>query len=402
MRFLALLLCAACGGGSSSADAGVDAAPVRLDRAHLANVGTTGRLDYGDQALWLCKAGSPLDECAANLDSTEILPDAGMVTVAHTRADAPAFDCFYVYPTISLNRDGNLTDFSDISIELDPLLSQAARFTRICKVYAPLYRQQSGAATGGFSGDPAVALQDVRDALAYYLAHLNGGRDFVILGHSQGSFVLARVLQLDVEGHPDVMAKMISAVLLGGEIKVAREGQGALPECATFNQGNCVSFHDLPLCKAPGDKHCVVAYSSFRAESPPKADTAIFGRDDATTKTACTEPAALASSAGPYRGSYLPTHYVNPLFTPSNAPIPAGVTTPFVLERGRLKGQCVDRTSGDTTFTYLEVSLAPGDPRPAPPYYSSAQEAFGYGLHIADYNLALDDLIDAVAKQAAK
>ncbi|HKA86341.1 MAG TPA: DUF3089 domain-containing protein [Haliangiales bacterium] len=394
---------AGCGNGmAASPDAApADARLIAVDRAHLSNVGTTGRLDYGDAALWLCRPDIDPSECRADLDATEFLPDGTRRTEPHVRADHPAFDCFYVYPTVSF-AGGNVTNFSDVSAQLDPLLSQAARFSRICEVYAPLYRQVSLALGGGFSGDPLLAVQDARDAFQYYLAHLNRGRNFVILGHSQGSAVLTQVVHLDVEGHPEVLARMISAVLLGGEIRVA-DPPAALAACTTLFQQDCASFPTIPLCAAPGDTQCVIAYSSYRAQAPPDPATAVFGRRGTVAKTACVNPRVLAGSAGRFRGSYIPVHFVNPLFAPTNAQLPADITTPFALDRTIFAGDCVDETIGGVGFTYLKVALQKdaGDVRPDPPYYSSVQESIGFGLHVADYNLALDDLIDAVAAQAA-
>jgi hypothetical protein len=414
MRALvATLVCVAagCGNGTGQAapDAGIadavlpDAAVVHIDRGHLADVGTTGHLDYGDPALWLCRPGNDPDECAADLDATEFLPDGTRQVVPHERAAAPAFDCFYVYPTVSF-AGGNVTNLADVTAQRDPLQSQAARFTRACTVYAPLYRQLSlDLGSGGLAGDPDLAVADVRDAFQYYLAHDNHGRNFVLLGHSQGSAVLTRVIHTDVDGHADVQGRLIAAVLLGGGVQVADPPGSGAPVCSALFQPSCVSFQTIPLCAAPGDTGCVIAYSSYRAEAPPDPATALFGRHGTGAKTACVDPRALVDNTGPLHGSYLPTHYNNPAFAPTNAQLPADLTTPFALERNAFDGACVDRTPGGVDFTYLEVSLhhAAGDVRPEPPYYSAAQEALGFGLHVADYNLTLDDLIDAVSRSAA-
>ena len=73
------------------------------------------------------------------------------------------------------------------------------------------------------------------------------------------------------------------------------------------------------------------------------------------------------------------------------------MTTPFLLYRNLFHGQCVHRKGA----SYLEISLesAPGDQRAEPPYRSVVENAFG--LHMVDYNIPLDDLIDAVNLQAA-
>ena len=115
----------------------------KIDRSHLKDVGITAPLDYNDPALWACRPGNDPNECHANLDATEILPDGSTKLVPHVRATDPKFDCFYIYPTVALSGGGNMTDFSDIRPVLDPLLGQGARFNRLCEVYAPLYRQVS-------------------------------------------------------------------------------------------------------------------------------------------------------------------------------------------------------------------------------------------------------------------
>ncbi len=72
---------------------------------------------YDDPALWLChpdKAEAD-DQCLShNLDATELLPDGSMALVEHARAEDPAFDCFYVYPTVDLRLSpGQTENFDD-------------------------------------------------------------------------------------------------------------------------------------------------------------------------------------------------------------------------------------------------------------------------------------------------
>ena len=53
-------------------------------------------------------------------------------------------------------------------------------------------------------------------------------------------------------------------------------------------------------------------------------------------------------------------------------------------------------------LSYLEISVdqTPDDMRAVPPYRNMASESLGFGLHIVDYALEQDDLIDAVSQQA--
>lgn len=71
----------------------------------------------------------------------------------------------------------------------------------------------------------------------------------------------------------------------------------------------------------------------------------------------------------------------------------------FVLYRGMFKGECVTR--GD--FHYLEYTLVSdkSDPRGIPPWRHTAVDALGFGTHLVDYQVALEDLVTAVSKQAA-
>jgi len=368
-----------CGDSSSSS------VPVTLiDRSNLTNVGTTSPLDYSNPNLWMCRPGNEPNECHVDLDATELLADGSRTIVPHQRASKPEFDCFYVYPTVDLTGDGNMVNFSDVSLVRDPLYAQAARFTRVCEVYAPLYRQVSLSGVS-FTGDPALALQDVRDAFKFYLEHLNNGRNFVIMGHSQGSAVLASMMQTDVDPVPAVRSHMISAILLGGGVTVAA-GQLA---------GG--TFQNIPTCSRPAETGCLIAYSSFDKTNPPGAN-ALFGRAPAGFETACVDPAPLAGNQGLYRGSYFPISVNQPIFRPDE-PIPPGVTTPFLLYRRVFQGECVH----ENCFSYLQISLqlAPGDQRSEPPYRTSVVESLGFGLHLVDYNLELDDLIDVVTQQAA-
>lgn len=382
-------------GGQVVADAaaGGEAVVAHIDRSHLADAGTTGRLDYSDPALWVCRPGIDPNPCYGNMDATELLADGGRRVVVHKRDMNPRFDCFYVYPTVLLTSNANMTDFSDISLVLDPLIAQAGRFSEICEIYAPLYRQLSftpgdaGAVTGdgGLASNPreALALQDVRDAFQYYLKNFNQGRKFVLMGHSQGSVMLTSMMQTDVDPLP-IRSQMISALLLGG-------GETVAP-------GRTVggTFQNIPTCTVAGQTSCMVAYSSYDVKSPPPAN-ALFGKSPDGEQVACTEPGALALETGPYQGTFFPVTINNPLLKPDMPP-PQDIETPFVLYRGVFQGNCVMKNG----YSYLEVTLLeePDDPRGVPPYKNSAAESLGFGTHIADYNFALGELIQAVAKQA--
>jgi len=385
-------------GSDAGHDAGNDAGPTihAIDRSALADVGTKGRLDYATPEHWVCRPDIEPNECERDLDATEVKADGTMEVVKHVRASDPSFDCFYVYPTVWLNKTAQMTDFSDEGVKfvLDALLSQGARFNRVCRMFAPLYRQSGLAGTTLVAGaDRQLALQDVRDAFAHYLEHDNKGRKFVLLGHSQGSFMLSSLIQRDIDSVPELRKRMISALLIGGQ-PYTQPGE---------LMGG--SFKNIPSCREKGETGCVIAYNSFAVEAPPGASS-LFGKVgtelaneevDLDGQVMCVEPGAIAGNAGRYAGSYFAMQLANPTFgTPP--PIP-GVDTPFLLIRDILRGECV-RKEGRS---YLEVSYEPerDDVRSMPNYRNPLLESLGFGLHLVDYNIALDDLIEAVRLQAA-
>ncbi len=371
---------------TSAAQAG-DASLVKIDRSHLAAVGSAP-LDYADPALWLCRPGNDPNECHEKLDTTELLKDGSLRVVPHVPAQAPAFDCFYSYLTVDISGGGNTTDFYHIDAILDALHGQAARFSRICEVYAPLYRQLSFNSSNELTGDPELAYHDVESALLYYLEHFNHGRRFVLIGHSQGTIILTRFLAERIDPNPALRAQMISAALIGGTLS-APEGQAV---------GG--TFQNIPFCTAPAQTGCVIAYDSFAKDYPPNPNATMgFGHAPAGSVNGCTNPSLLAGNPGRYRGSYLPVTASSFLFVPGvpNSMLPA-VTTPTILVRDLFKGECIQRDS----LSYLEISpdQTADDQRPVPPYRYALQEQIGIGLHTGDFSIVMDDLIDTVEQQA--
>jgi hypothetical protein len=269
--------------------------------------------------------------------------------------------------------------------------NQFARFRSVCRTYAPLYRQTTLAALRasamgyGSGGDAELAYADVRDAWRFYLAHDNHGRGVVLFGHSQGSRRLKRLIQEEIEGKP-AEALLVSALLTGHEV-VVPEGRDTGGD-----------FSHIPLCRAPAQTGCVVAYSSFRASAPPPPDSR-YGHDPGHgMQVACTNPAALGGGAAVLNG-YFPARFGG---APSDwADPPVDITTPFVTLPGLISGTCVHDGNG----TYLAISFNghPGDRRRGD--IKGDVVVFGHvlpqwGLHVVDVNLVQGDLVRLVALQA--
>lgn len=349
--------------------------------------------DYADSSAWLCLPGRE-DPCATPLPTTALDADGyGATGLARPAAD-PGVDCFYVYPTVSRDPAFN-SDLVAGPEEQAVALVQFARFASVCRTFAPLYRQMTLAGlTAVFAGnpragDPEMAYGDVREAWRTYLAEHNDGRPFVLIGHSQGTYHLTRLLREEIEGGA-AAGRMLSAMLLGFNVEVP--------------QGEVVggSFRETPLCTRPGQTGCVVAYVSFRASNPPPA-SARFGRAAAPGMTvACTNPAALGHAGSAPLDSYWFTagtvpQGAEPMEWSSEGPPP----TPFLRTEGFLRAACVDR--GGSGYLSVMPVVDPDDARtdriPGDVYVLGRLQP-GWGLHLADVNLALGDLVRIVAAQA--
>ena len=237
----------------------------------------------GAKTIWLCKPGMANDPCTPGLSTTVYSPTLRPLRVLDPRpAVKPRFDCFYVYPTVS-DQTTTLANRQIDPEERSIALYQAARYSQYCRVYAPMYRQVTlSALQSGKPESPAqlkVPLRDVANAFKAYLRRYNDGRPFVLIGHSQGAFVLERLIAGYVDQNPLVRARLLSAILLGGNVLVkdgARVGG---------------SFQHIPACRTATQLACVIAFSTF--DRPVPADS-LFGRTKVKGEhVLCVDPAAL-------------------------------------------------------------------------------------------------------------
>jgi hypothetical protein len=216
--------------------------------------------------VWLCRPGLADNPCESDLTTSVVSADGSTTTEAATPAKDPPIDCFYVYPTVSAQQTTNANLDIDPEVRAVAVL-QASRFSQVCKVYAPIYRQltvstlgKPGAAT---AADRALAYGGVLSAWQDYLANYNDGRGVVLIGHSQGTGMLTQLIASEIDPNPDVRGRLVSALLLGGNVTVAA-GQDVGGD-----------FQNIPACRSADQTGCVVAYSSFI--EPPPTDSA-FGR----------------------------------------------------------------------------------------------------------------------------
>jgi hypothetical protein len=380
---------ASCSGGDTS-DAPNDRAAVTAATSSPARFEGYSSSTYAQDRYWLCRpGGTTTNHClAASLDSTIVRADGTSEVAPHEPAQPASaeFDCFYVYPTIP-GIDFGPDQLNDV----DPLTTlpnkvvvlglQAARFTEACNVYAPVYRAmtQSGWTAPPDEREAALdlAYRDVHDAFKHYMANFNDGRPFVLIGHSQGSIHLERLIRDELDDDPGLRQRFISGLLIGGTVQTPRgEDVGG-------------SFETVPLCRTETQRSCVIAFNSYAGDPPPDpAIHNVFGHDGPDTVAACTNPAALGGGAGeltPYLPSALPSVTV------------AGVTvtTPYVQVPHAISAVCT--SGGGMTYLAMSPSTEPGDPRNVE---QAVTNSGFWGLHLMETNLTQGNLIDLVRRQS--
>jgi hypothetical protein len=275
--------------------------------------------------VWLCRPGLPNNPCVRNLATTIVQPN-GRRVINPTPAPSSAFDCFYVYGTASLEPSAN-ADLKIGNEQIEHAVSEAAPFSPLCSLYAPIYRQVTVSyvrAHPNIHFAPAVtatAYDSIRAGFQDYLNHYNHGRPFILISHSQGTAMLNMLLARFVDDVP-LRSRFVVGVLLGGNVEVPI--------------GKLVggTFKHIPACDRLGETGCVIAYSSF--PSMPPGD-ALFGRpgqgvsliSGQTAKNGlvvvCVNPAAMAGGSAS----------LDSLF-PSRGAAP----TPYIAYLGLYEGQC--------------------------------------------------------------
>lgn len=219
-----LLLGACSSDGSDAADPGDGTSTTTTEAASAPETATLERyadyqtVSYDDPTRWVCRPDAE-DICDEDLDATVIEAD-GTTTVESFAADPDApIDCFYVYPTISRDQTAYSDWDASPAEEGYVTLQQAARLASECRVFAPVYRQATltalvGRISGsGGSDDEGDPYADVLDSFRTYMAQDNQGRGVVLIGHSQGSSLLTKLIAEEIDPNADVREILVGSTL---------------------------------------------------------------------------------------------------------------------------------------------------------------------------------------------
>jgi len=199
--------------------------------------GTTEQADYSEEYCWVAKAQT-IDK---------------------------AVDVFYIYPTIYLGKDPKNMDISDPSLRDNAkglIVAQGGVYSPYANLFAPFYRQQSGALQSMAAGndgkdayqDPVfqVGAEDIERAFDYYIKHLNLDRPFILAGHSQGTMALINLMRKHFND-PDLQKRLVAAYLIGYSV----------------TKDDLKKYPWMKLAQGENDTGVIITYNTEGADAGP-------------------------------------------------------------------------------------------------------------------------------------
>ncbi|MGW5919175.1 DUF3089 domain-containing protein [Nocardia fluminea] len=339
---------------------------------------------------WLCHPSAGGDPCDLPSDTTDLGTGQVDTPIRVDEADKPV-DCFYLYPTVS----------DQVALNQDPVAQpevqsiasfQAARFSDVCRVFAPIYRQVTLPALplelAGGAGLIEVGYRDIETAWNDYLAHDNYGRGVIIISHSQGTLMARKLIREHIDPDPRLRERLVGAFLMGGNVTTAHGSRTG------------GDFTSIPLCGRRGEYGCVTAYSV--AQNYPLFS--LFGNAELGLlslrwglpygpdyQVACTDPGLLSGDDSP-----------QPITVPS-APFAFGIIsillgystfpdapphseTTWTSTASRASGRCEENNG----HHYYRISVPGPDRLNEIPLFES---------HLVDINYGYDRLVSIARQQ---
>ena len=186
----------------------------------------------------------------------------GFKKYASNNLDTLQADVFYVYPTlIADKKDTRWNVPVDDKEQNETVLTkavtmQASAFATSGKVYVPFYRQAHLRSyklynEGGKQAQD-LAYSDVKNAFQVYLKKYNNSRPMLLVGHSQGTTHIIRLLKELFDGKP-LQKKLIAAYIPGIRIKEDE-------------------FNTIKVMDSPNQTSGFVAWNTYKKNKYPKKD----------------------------------------------------------------------------------------------------------------------------------
>ena len=236
---------------------------------------------------------------------------------------------------------------------------------------------------------PIIASFTLITALAawnQYLKKYNKGRGIVLIGHSQGTGHLKKLISQTFDRKPNLRKRLVSAVLIGGNVTVKKGSRTG------------GSFRKVSSCVKASEPGCVIAFSSF-LEDPPPSDS-LFGRiggalsenlDPATHEVLCVNPARLDGSKGRLKPLFNTETF--PGLYASLLPDLTQYDTPWVSFPNLYTASC-RKADGASWLEIHDVSNG-SDPRPR----MGETLGRGWGTHLTEVNATAGNLVSVVTSQ---
>ncbi|HTZ71065.1 MAG TPA: DUF3089 domain-containing protein [Acetobacteraceae bacterium] len=333
-------------------------------------------VEYGQQANWVCRPGDE-GACTGRLDAIVVTADGTRTPRKFQPLADPPIDCFYIYPTVS-PEPGPYSDLRLAPEIADAARTQVGRLRSRCRLFAPIYRQLtdpglSAVLAAHRTPDWTGPYADVVAAWKWYLAHDNHGRGVVLIGHSQGTILLQRLLAEQIDGQKD--QRLLVAAFLAGAL--------SLPVAKNSTSGG--AFKHIPLCTDQSQTGCVYVWSSYLADDT--SSNRVFGHAPAAPlMAACASPASPGTGPGE-----LKAFFPKPRSAPATDP-------PWIDVEGQLSARCVADAQGNVLRVTIEPSrfarwlrIAIRD--------GAGDDPGGWGLHALDLDLTQGNVLDRVAQE---
>ena len=244
--------------------------------------------------------GAVLLNAAAPLPPIDYTNPANWAIYTPASKADKGFDIFYIYPTLVADKNVPLMQWDEkTKAKVIPFAeAQLSGFKNVANLYCPYVRQLEfyrcmeelkGPLTSNEAiktppaavDSSAAGVADAIEAFQYYLTHLNHGRPYVLIGHSQGAMDLAMVLLMNGNIMPD--HGFVAAYLIGLPFKINANGA------------------KLPFAKNADDVGVVISWNTQSKDSKGSVFTGkgtycinpLNWKTDATPATANENPGAM-------------------------------------------------------------------------------------------------------------
>lgn len=255
---------------------------------------------YQDPDLWYSRPGigvndparwqpayRVVDEVAEQVAEEAEAASLEIQTERRIAEPTPNFAVFFIHPTSYLSRDNWNAPIGDEDAERIARIyvrGMASPFNAASEIWAPRYRQATMGAflTDKPEGQEAIdaAYADVLDAYRYFVSSIDEDTPVVLVGHSQGSLHLLRLLREEVQDSA-LESRLVAAYAIGWPISVDHD----VPEMG------------LAACATPAQTGCIISWSSFAEPADPSRlietyanSTAFNGNLRGDSRILCTNP----------------------------------------------------------------------------------------------------------------